>query len=152
MSWTALYASFFATMAFGILFNVPRKSLFTGGLVGMLGWAVFVTLTVNLEINTITATLFAAFSVATVSQILARRYKMPVTVFSIAGIIPLVPGGMAYATIRQFIENNYTEGVRLGSITLLMAGSIAFGLIFSGVITETFSRKKGAPKPNLPGR
>ncbi|HHY28767.1 MAG TPA: threonine/serine exporter [Desulfitobacterium dehalogenans] len=152
MNWTALYASFFATMAFGVLFNVPRKSLLTGGLVGMLGWAIFVTLTVNMKINIITATLFAAFCVATVSQILARRYKMPVTVFSISGIIPLVPGGMAYDTIRQFIENNYTEGVRLGTITLLIAGSIAFGLIFSGVITETFSRKRGYPKPNLPGR
>jgi uncharacterized membrane protein YjjB (DUF3815 family) len=76
---------------------------------------------------------------------LARYYKMPVTVFSISGVIPLVPGGMAYETIRHFIENDYTEGMRLGTITLLIAGSIAFGLIFSGVITESFNRKKKMP-------
>lgn len=151
MSWTALYASFFATMGFGVLFNVPRKGLITSGLVGMLGWAIYVTLTVDMKINLITATLIAAFSVATISQFLARRYKTPVTVFSISGIIPLVPGGMAYDTIRQFIENNYLEGARLGTITLLIAGSIAFGLIFSGVITETFKRRL-IQKSRLPGR
>ncbi|NLP45054.1 MAG: threonine/serine exporter, partial [Peptococcaceae bacterium] len=127
MSWTALYASFFATMGFGVLFNVPRRSLIAIGCVGMLGWTVYVTLSKNLNINIIPATLLAAFCVATISQILARYYKMPVTVFSISGVIPLVPGGMAYETIRRFIENDYTEGVRLGTITLLLAGSIAFG-------------------------
>jgi uncharacterized membrane protein YjjB (DUF3815 family) len=145
MSWTALYASFFATMGFGVLFNIPRKSLIASGFVGMLGWTVYVTLSVNMNINLIPATLVAAFSVATASQILARYYKMPVTVFSISGVIPLVPGGMAYETIRHFIENDYTEGMRLGTITLLIAGSIAFGLIFSGVITESFNRKKKMP-------
>jgi uncharacterized membrane protein YjjB (DUF3815 family) len=148
MSWTALYASFFATMGFGVLFNIPRKSLIACGFVGMLGWTVYVTLTANININLIPATLVASFTVATASQILARYYKMPVTVFSISGVIPLVPGGMAYETIRHFIENDYTEGVRLGTITLLIAGSIAFGLIFSGVITESFSRKKRYPKGN----
>jgi len=146
MNLTTLYASFLATMGFGILFNVPRKSLLTGGLVGMIGWIIYVVLTVNLQLNMIAATLIAAFGVATISQILARLKKMPVTVFSIAGIIPLVPGGMAYETIRQFIQNNYDEGIRLATVTLLMAGSIAFGLIISGVITESFSQKRGNQK------
>lgn len=151
MSWSAIYTSFLATLAFGVMFNVPRKTLITGGLVGMVGWVIYVVLTVDMRINLITATLIAAFSVATMSQFLARRYKMPVTVFSISGIIPLVPGGMAYDTIRQFIDNNYLEGARLGTITLLIAGSIAFGLIFSGVITETFNRRLNH-KARLPGR
>lgn len=141
MSWTALYSSFFATMAFGVLFNVPRKSLLSGGLVGMLGWMIYVVLIENLQMNLVTATLISAFSVATISQFLARLYKMPVTVFSISGIIPLVPGGLAYDTIRHLIENNYSEGIRLGSVTLLIAGAIAFGLIFAGVITDTFKTK-----------
>jgi uncharacterized membrane protein YjjB (DUF3815 family) len=141
MSWTAVYSSFFATIAFAVLFNVPRKSLISGGIVGMLSWVIYVILTEEIHINLVAATLIAAFSVATISQFLARFYKMPVTVFSIYGIIPLVPGGLAYDTIRHLMENNYAEGFRLGSVTLLVAGSIAFGLIFAGVITETFKKK-----------
>ena len=140
MTWTAVYSSFLSTMAFGVLFNVPRKSLLSGGLVGMLGWMIYITLSEKMSMNLVSATLLSAFSVATLSQFLARLHKMPVTVFSISGIIPLVPGGMAYDTIRRFMENDYAEGLRLGSITLLLAGAIAFGLIFSGVITETFNR------------
>ena len=145
MSWTALYASFFATVGFGVMFNVPRKSLVAAGCVGMLGGSVFVTLNNNMNMNIIPATLLAAFCVATASQLLARYYKMPVTVFGISGVIPLVPGGMAYETIRHFIENDYLEGIRLGTVTLLLAASIAFGLIFSSVITENLSRRKGNP-------
>lgn len=141
MSWTALYSSFFATMAFGVLFNVPRKTLLSGGLVGMLGWMIYVVLIDQVHMNLVTATLISAFSVATISQFLARLYKMPVTVFSISGIIPLVPGGLAYDTIRHLIDNNYSEGIRLASVTLLIAGAIAFGLILAGVITETFKTK-----------
>lgn len=136
------YASFFSAMAFGVLFNVPRKALIQGGFVGMLGWVIYIILYQKLYMNLVTATLIAAFSVATVSQFLARFHKMPVTAFSIAGIIPLVPGGMAYDTMRHFIDSDYAEGFRLGSVTLLLAGAIAFGLIFSGVITETFKRGK----------
>jgi uncharacterized membrane protein YjjB (DUF3815 family) len=142
MTWTAAYSSFFATMAFGVIFNVPRKSLLSGGFVGMLGWMIYITLSEKMGMNLVTATLLSAFSVATLSQFLARLHKTPVTVFSISGIIPLVPGGLAYDTIRYFMANNFTEGLRLGTITLLLAGAIAFGLIFSGVITETFKRRK----------
>lgn len=142
MTFIDVYSSFFSTMAFGILFNVPRKSLISGGVVGMLGWMIYITLSERYDINLVAATLIAAFSVATISQFLARLHRMPVTVFSISGIIPLVPGGLAYDTMRRFMENNYTEGFRLGSVTLLLAGAIAFGLIFSGVITETFKRRK----------
>jgi uncharacterized membrane protein YjjB (DUF3815 family) len=141
MNWTALYSSFFATMAFGVLFNVPRKSLLSGGLVGMCGWLIYITLVNNLNFNLVPSTLISAFSVATISQFLARLQKMPVTIFSISGIIPLVPGGLAYDTIRHFIDNDYSEGVRLASITLLVAGSIAFGLILAGVITKPFRAK-----------
>lgn len=141
MSWTAVYSSFFATIAFAVLFNVPRKSLISGGIIGMLSWVIYVILTEEIHISLVAATLIAAFSVATISQFLARFYKMPVTVFSIYGIIPLVPGGLAYDTIRHLMENNYFEGIRLGSVTLLIAGSIAFGLIFAGVITESFWKR-----------
>lgn len=142
MSIATFYSSFIATMAFGILFNVPRRSLASGGLVGMIGWVIYIGLIDYLQLNAVLATLISAFSIATLSQSLARYHKMPATLFSVTGIIPLVPGALAYDTIRQFMENDYTEGVQLGTKTLMLAGAIAFGLIFSGVITNTLHRFK----------
>lgn len=144
MNSATFYSSFIATMAFGILFNVPRRSLASGGLVGMLGWILYVGLMAYLKVDMVVATLISAFSIATLSQFLARYHKMPATLFSVSGIIPLVPGGLAYDTIRRFMENNYAEGIQLGTKTLLLAGAIAFGLIFSGVLTNTLQRFKQA--------
>lgn len=142
MNISTFYSSFIATMAFGILFNVPRRSLASGGLVGMIGWVIYIGLMDNLQLNAVVATLISAFSIATLSQFLARYHKMPATLFSVTGIIPLVPGAVAYDTIRQFMENNYTEGIQLATKTLMLAGAIAFGLIFSGVLTNTLHRFK----------
>lgn len=53
----------------------------------------FILFLVENEINSIIATLAAAFIVAVISQYFAKRYKTPITVFNVSGIIPLVPGG-----------------------------------------------------------
>jgi uncharacterized membrane protein YjjB (DUF3815 family) len=144
MTATTFYSSFIATMAFGILFNVPRRSLASGGLVGMIGWVLYMSMMTYVQVNMFIATLISAFSIATLSQFLARFHKMPATLYSVSGIIPLVPGGLAYDAIRRFMENNYAEGIELATSTLLLAGAIAFGLIFSGVLTNTLHHTKQA--------
>lgn len=144
MTATTFYSSFIATMAFGILFNVPRRSLASGGLVGMIGWVIYMSMMTYVQVNMFIATLISAFSIATLSQFLARFHKMPATLYSVSGIIPLVPGGLAYDAIRRFMQNNYTEGIQLATSTLLLAGAIAFGLIFSGVLTNTLHHTKQA--------
>lgn len=148
MNLAAFYTSFFSTMAFGILFNVPRRLLPSGGLIGMLGWVIYTFLMELPQYNMASATLISAFSIATLSQFLARYHKMPATLFSISGIIPLVPGGLAYDTIREFMANNYAEGVQLGTKTLMIAGAIAFGLILSGVLSDSLQRFKHPLKNN----
>lgn len=141
MNVQAFYASFIATMAFGIVFNVPKKTVLSGGLIGMIGWVSFSWLTSIFQYNMVASTLIASFIVATLSQIFSRLHKMPVTVFSVAGIIPLVPGGLAYETMRHFIEDDYLAAIALATKTLLISGAIAFGLIFSGILSQTLQRK-----------
>ncbi|TCS80147.1 threonine/serine exporter family protein [Tepidibacillus fermentans] len=135
-----LATGFFSTIAFGIIFNVPKKALISGGIIGMFGWVLYSILSVNYGYDIMAATLISTLFVAIISQLLARIKKMPVTVFSIAGIIPLVPGGPAYETMRNFVENEYSIAIKLATKTLLISGAIAFGLIISGVISQTKKR------------
>ena len=135
MEWKIVYSSLIATMAFGFIFNVPKKAIVSGGIIGMTGWITYVYLS-TYRLETISATLISAFIVATLSQFLAKYQKLPVTVFSVAGIIPLVPGGLAYETMRYFVENNYSFAIKYATKTLLISGAIAFGLIISGVISQ----------------
>lgn len=128
-----LITSFIATAAFGIIFNAPKDSLLKGGLIGMGGWIIYYLLNVNYY-EPVLATLAASFFIGVISHILAKLYKNPVIIFSVAGIIPLVPGGLAYDSMRNFVEYNYYSAITLAAKAFLLSGSIAIGLVFSEVI------------------
>lgn len=133
--------SFLATAAFGILFNAPKESLIKCGLIGMGGWLIYFLL-VEYSQDPIVATLAATIFIAVLSQEMAKIYKMPVIIFSVAGIIPLVPGGLAYDAMRNIVENNYNDAIALAAKVLMLSGSIAFGLVFSEVINQIAKKMK----------
>ncbi|MGJ7911803.1 threonine/serine exporter family protein [Neobacillus sp. LXY-1] len=140
-----MVTSFIATGAFGILFNAPKKTLIKCGLIGMGGWVLYYILE-DFTNNAVLATLAATIFIAVLSQQLAKFYKTPVIIFSVAGIIPLVPGGMAYDAMRNFVENDYNAAIALAAKVLMLAGVIAFGLVFSEVINQV--TKKLSTRPN----
>ncbi|TWE04830.1 uncharacterized membrane protein YjjB (DUF3815 family) [Neobacillus bataviensis] len=133
--------SFLATAAFGILFNAPKESLIKCGLIGMGGWLIYFLLE-GYNHDPIAATLAATIFIALLSQEMAKLYKMPVIIFSVAGIIPLVPGGLAYDAMRNIVENNYNDAIARAARVLMLAGSIAFGLVFSEVINQIAKKIK----------
>ncbi|MHA6250701.1 threonine/serine exporter family protein [Oceanobacillus sp. CAU 1775] len=130
-----LVTSFIAASGFGVLFGAPKKALIQCGSVGMLGWILFYFLTQN-GMDIIAATIFAAILVSVLSYICSKVYKTPIIIFNVSGIIPLVPGGMAYNAMRAFVEKDYTLAVELSAQVMLIAGGIAIGLMFSEVIKQ----------------
>lgn len=132
---SAFVFSFFATAAFGILFQAPKKSLVISGVIGAVGWVLFVLLCHHLGYNSFHANFFAAVIIALGSDLSARMFKQPATIFVIPGIIPLVPGLGMYQGMTQIIEKNY----ELGTATLLTActdsAAIALGMM---VMTSVF--------------
>ncbi|MFD0696971.1 threonine/serine exporter family protein [Paenibacillus sp. GCM10027628] len=134
-----LATSFIATAAFAILFNVPKGTLIQCGFVGMIGWMLYL-LFLQVPVNPIMATLIASFIVTLASQIFAKIYKTPVIVFSVSGIIPLVPGGLAYDAMRNVVENQYDLAVQLAAKAFMLSGAIAIGLVFSEVINHVIRK------------
>lgn len=133
--------SFIASAAFGIIFNVPKKSLIKCGFVGMIGWGIYYFLAEE-KYDAIFATLVATFFIAIISLILARISKTPVIIFSVSGIIPLVPGGLSYDAMRHFVENDYNTAMQLAAKAFMISGSIAVGLVFSEVFYSTFKKRR----------
>ncbi|WP_066069546.1 threonine/serine exporter family protein [Neobacillus soli] len=134
-----LVTSFIATSAFGIIFNAPKQTLVKCGLIGMGGWLIYFLLE-DYSDNAILATLAATIFIAVISQVLAKYYKTPVIIFSVAGVIPLVPGGLSYDAMRNFVENDYNTAIGLAAKVLMLAGAIAFGLVFSEVINQVIQK------------
>jgi uncharacterized membrane protein YjjB (DUF3815 family) len=78
-----------------------------------------------------------AFVVGVLSEILARKRKMPATVFTIPGLIPLVPGYGLYYSMLKVVEADYTAAAEVGVETILVALSISSAII----VTTSISRK-----------
>lgn len=124
-----LVLSLISSMAWCVLFNVPVRTIFAGGVAGMVGFIVYSFLpTLNAEV--LLSTFVSAAIVSLLSQIMSIYLRVPSTNFSVAGIIPLVPGSLAYKAMLAFVNNDYIGGITLATKTMMVAGAIASGLIF----------------------
>ncbi len=147
MSWVVQgILSFLAAACFGILFNAPRKMLIYCGFVGMTGWLVYFAY-VGFSDDAVQASFLGAFAVALVAHIFAKRFRMPMIIFSVAGIIPLVPGGLAYNAMRHIVENDYIHSISYASQAFMISGSIAMGLVFAEVIIQLIFKTGLGRKP-----
>lgn len=140
-----ILASFIASFAFGIVFNIRGKNLFFSALCGALGWFIYKGL---LRFNTsdTTALFFASIGLSIYSEIFARILKTPVTTFVIVALIPLVPGGGMYYTMFEAIKGNVMMSLEIGIKTIASAGALAIGVILVSTITKilikySFDRK-----------
>jgi len=131
--------SFLAATGFGIIFNAPRRMLFYCGFVGMTGWLIY-SLFNGVSGDPMLASFLGAFMVALVAHIFAKRFRTPMIIFSVAGIIPLVPGGMAYNAMRHIVERDYLTAISFASGAFMVSGAIAMGLVFAEVIIQLIFR------------
>ena len=119
-----LAAQFFiagaGTLSFAVLFGCPRKSLPFCGLVGAVGWFVY-ELAVMLGADSAAASLLAVIPLTLLTRVFAIVLKMPVTVFLLSGIFPLVPGAGIYYTAYYFIQGNNALALSNGISTFKVA-------------------------------
>mgnify|MGYP002622542951 CR=1 FL=1 len=129
------------TLGFGILFNIPRKQLAYSAITGAIGWILYSQLIGRFD-SPVMAAFAGALAVGSISEILARKRKMPATVFIIPGLIPLVPGYGLYYSMLKIIEADYTAATEIGMETILVAIAISSAVIVSTSIGRKFKRRK----------
>ena len=134
-------SSFITALGFSILYNIPRKTIIPAGITGAIGWTIYFFLTVYFSIEEFLATIIASFFIAFASQIFARKFRTPVIIFTLPGLIPLVPGGLAYNMMRAFVEGNTNLGFEYATDTFLTAGALALGLSINGALFQLFSSR-----------
>lgn len=133
------FAAFVAVFFFAVLLEIPKKYMLSAGAVGGICWLVYL-LAKNAGGGSVTATFLSAFVVAIVCQIFARIFKTPVTVFLIAGILPLVPGeGMYQIGYAMFQHDTGMAGYYI-THTLQIAGAIAIALFIGDAIFRVFQK------------
>lgn len=132
-------SSFIAAFGFTILYNIPKNVVLPASLTGAIGWTSHFFLINYFMTENFLATIIASFFIAFVSQIFARKHKKPVILFTLPGIIPLVPGGMVYNMMRSFVEGQTNLGVQFAINTFLTAGGLALGLLINSALFQIIS-------------
>ena len=132
-----LFFSFLATVGFSIFFNSPRKSLIPAGIIGGIGWTVYMIL-FDFSQNPILSNFFAATLISLLSEILARRMKFPAIIFVIPGILPLIPGLGLYNTMLSLVEGNYSNAISVGTNALFVSASISMGVLLITSLVKTY--------------
>lgn len=140
--------SFFATLFFSIIFNAPRRLLLPCGFVGAIGWIVY-TIAYEQGMSMTISSFFGSLLLSLCALVFARLYKRPVIIFYVSGIIPLVPGGIAYDATKHLIISEYNTAINKGFEAALVSGAIAFGIILAEIIFQIFVTNNKFAKPKI---
>ena len=146
-----LIAAFLGTMAFAVLFGVPRDFYFDAGFCGMMGWLLYLILTRYSAFSAVEVMFCATALVTLIALLQSIGRKCPITVFLISGIFPLVPGAGIFWTSYNIVSNQLPEALNTGFAALKATVAIAFGIlavmeINSGNKLARFLGRKRNPK------
>jgi uncharacterized membrane protein YjjB (DUF3815 family) len=142
----ALMAALAAT-GFALIFNVPRRSLALCAFCGAVGVTCRALLMAagGGAIHIAVATLCASIVVASVAEILSRRMQMPPSVFSVPGVIPMIPGSLMFRSVVYWLsmatENGgdfdtmlFGEAMMLAANAMVVLAAIAMGIAAPNLI------------------
>lgn len=116
------------TMAFALLFQVPKQYYVNCGIIGGCGWLCYKLLLSGCGL--FASTFFATVLVVFLSRLSAVYRHCPVTVFLIAGIFSLVPGAGIYWTAYYVVTDQLAKASARGFLTLKIAVAIVLGILF----------------------
>ena len=130
---SAFVFALFATLGFCIIFHVPPKHIPIAALIGSAGWLAYQACQMAIG-SSVFSCFLASCAVGLLSDIASRVFKDAATVFIIPGILCLVPGSGMYNTMFALVAGELKDAAAVGSRTLMMAGSIALGLLVVGAV------------------
>ena len=139
---SALAFSFSTTIAFAVLLQAPRKTLPISGIIGAVGWVVFLYVRKEMGASSFYANICATLILSLLSELAARIFKQPATVFVIPGIFPIVPGLAMYNGMTKIIEKQYDLGMSLLLQAGMDASAIALGIMFIGSLFRVIKIKR----------
>jgi hypothetical protein len=129
-------AAFLGTLAFAILYEVQTRIYFVCGLVGAIGWLIYLIAFNFFSIQESVAIFIAAFIVVCISRFSGIIFRCPATMFLVPGIFPLVPGVKVYETFDAYMRNDASDINTFSRGTTLIAIAIVLAILLSFEIPQ----------------
>lgn len=136
-----ILGAFFAVAGFALVLGIPGKFTVYTGATGAVGWMVYLFSEAVMD-SVVLASFFSAVVIAVISQILARVFKAPVTLFIIAAMMTLVPGAGMYRIVYYALQGDSDRMSFYVIQTLEIAGAIAVAIFLADSVFRLNSVKK----------
>lgn len=130
-----ILSAIIGSVGFALIFNLKRAKIPFIIIGSGLGWAVYL-LCYHFTQSTFLSNMLAAVFCTASAEFLARWRKAPATMFLIIHIIPLVPGGSLFYTMRSFVLHDSAAFTSYAMSTFYTAAGIAVGIL---VVTSCIS-------------
>ena len=148
MEWPTVLYAFAGCLGFCFIFQLRGIACcLWASLGGSLGWTVY--LLFNGLPQDILRYFIATLAVAAYAEILARLTKKPAACYLVISILPLVPGGGIYYTMKYCLEGRTALFIQTGFHTLAIAGTLAIGILFVAStvrLAGMLSKNSGRPR------
>ena len=130
------------SLGFSLVFNVRGKPLLWGALGGLLAWGSYLLFKAQ-GTSDVVGYLLASMLITVYSEVCARRFRAPATVFLMSSAIPLIPGGSLYRTMVCAVKMQGMEFLRVGTHTMLLAAAISAGIILVSTVLHAYYAARG---------
>ena len=133
---------------FAVMFRAPKKTVPVSAVTGGIGYVVYLVVIQYLGLTA--GFFFGTLAMSVLSEIFARIFKMPVTVFEMPAIVSLVPGAGIYSSMLYFVNNDNQSGIAKTVETLMCAGAMALAIASTSMVfrlmTSAADKKRSEPK------
>jgi uncharacterized membrane protein YjjP (DUF1212 family) len=141
------------SLGFALMFNTPKRALWTVFLLGSVGYLIKYLLFKELEINLILAIFVASSFVGISGMYFAHRTHTPPIIFMIPAVINMIPGLISYEFMMGMIDLiSGSEGQKppveeviqtfsYGISTIFILFALAFGVAFPIIVFKSYTVK-----------
>lgn len=126
--------SFVACVAYCIMIQISPTHILPAAIGGALCWLVYLLFSpIN---NSIVQSFLAGIFASIYAETLCYIRRVPVTLYLIPAIIPLVPGGRIYQAMEYCISGEMDAFINAALATFGIAGAIAVSILIASTIMK----------------
>ncbi|MFD1432329.1 threonine/serine exporter family protein [Lacticaseibacillus yichunensis] len=125
--------AFASSVGFGIITNVPRRTLLPAGVTGGASWVVYLAMG-TVTTNVLLPNLLAAVTIGLLANAAAVLVRAPVNVLYIPCLVALVPGAIIYMAMKDFTLGQDSAASQGFIKTLTIAIALAVGFVIAEAI------------------
>ena len=133
----------FGACSVGVMFNCDLKKILIGVGNILATFAVYLVIEYFYADNFFLQFFIPTLLAALISEILARLFKAPSTIFLVPAIIVLVPGGSLYYTVNYIVNADMAQAAAWGERAALSLLGIAVGISVISAIFQIIHPLKG---------